>query len=308
MISETRKGYLHVAVAAVMWASSGTIGKSLFDSGVTPSDLVQIRVTLASLIILSVLLIFRPRLLILQAGDVGYLVLLGGVMALVQITYFFTISRIQVVAAILLQYLSPIIVAVFSMLFWKEKASSAKVTALIIAVVGCYLVVGGYNLQLLNMNRLGILGGFAAAVSYAAYALLGEKAMHKYRPWTVVFYSLFFAAIFWQLVHPPFKFLWASYSPAQWTAIMYIVIVGTIIPFGFYFVGINYVRSTRALILATLEPISAGIMAFFILGEKLELLQIAGAVLVVSAIVLLQLQKDQDSLTPELIRKSRQER
>lgn len=39
--------------------------------------------------------------------------------------------------------------------------------------------------------------------------------------------------------------------------------MGTILPFGLYFMGINYIRSTRALITATLEPISAGFMAFF---------------------------------------------
>jgi len=56
------------------------------------------------------------------------------------------------------------------------------------------------------------------------------------------------------------------------------------------------------MITATLEPISAAFMAFFLLGEVLEPLQISGGILVVAAIVLLQLQKEQDELAPELIR------
>jgi drug/metabolite transporter (DMT)-like permease len=78
--------------------------------------------------------------------------------------------------------------------------------------------------------------------------------------------------------------------------------MGTAIPFGLYFVGINYIRSTRASITATLEPISAGFIAYLFLGEILEPLQILGGVLVIAAIVLLQLQTEQDELTPELIR------
>ncbi len=78
--------------------------------------------------------------------------------------------------------------------------------------------------------------------------------------------------------------------------------MGTAIPFGLYFVGINYIRSTRASITATLEPISAGFIAYLFLGEILEPLQILGGVLVIAAIVLLQLQSEQDELTPELIR------
>ncbi|MCG6946841.1 MAG: DMT family transporter, partial [Deltaproteobacteria bacterium] len=74
------------------------------------------------------------------------------------------------------------------------------------------------------------------------------------------------------------------------------------IPFGLYFVGINHIRSTRASITATLEPISAGFIAYLFLGEILEPLQMLGGVLVITAIVLLQLQSEQDELTPELIR------
>jgi drug/metabolite transporter (DMT)-like permease len=223
-------------------------------------------------------------------------------MAVVQVTYFYAISQIQVVAAILLQYMSPVLVAIYSMVFWGEKSNISRIAALGLSILGCYLVVGGYNLELLRMNRLGIFAGIAAAFSYAVYALLGEKAMHTYRPWTVVFYSLAFAAVTWQFIHPPFKFMAASYSLGQWLGILYIVVFGTILPFGFYFTGINFLRSTRAMITATLEPISAGIMAFVFLGEELELLQLVGAALVLGAIVLLQINREHDEMAPNTIR------
>ena len=297
------KGYLCVMIGAMMWASSGTAGKALFEGGVEPLDLVQIRVTLASILLFLVLLAFSRESLKIRARDIGYFLLLGGVfMALVQGTYFYTISKIQVAAAILIQYLAPIFVAVFSMLFWKERATVHKIAALVLAFGGCYLVVGGYNLELLRMNRLGIMGGVASAVCFAGYSLLGERGMHRYKPWTVLLYALVFSIPTWHIIHPPFQYVRLALDLSQWAWIIYIAIVGTILPFGLFFVGINYIRSTRASITATLEPISAGFFAFFALDETMEILQIAGGAMVIGAIVVLQIRQEQDMLTPALIR------
>ena len=188
------KGYLCVVAAAILWSSSGTAGKGLFEQGITPFELVQIRVTLSAFLMAVVFGVFSKGLLRIRTKDLGYFLLLGGVgMTLVQGAYFYTISKIQVAAAILIQYLAPVFVAFYAICFWKERLTAAKITSLVLAFTGCYLVVGGYNLQLLQLNRAGIMWGLAAAVCYAAYTLLGERAMHRYSPWTVLFY-----AILWQ--------------------------------------------------------------------------------------------------------------
>ena len=74
------------------------------------------------------------------------------------------------------------------------------------------------------------------------------------------------------------------------------------IPFALFFIGVNFIRSTRASITATLEPISAGFLAYLFLGEGLAPLQVVGGAMVVGAIVLLQLKREQDELAPALIR------
>jgi len=301
--SSSAKGYLCVVIAALMWASSGTAGKALFDAGMSPFDLVQIRVTLASGILLLVFLVFSRDLLTLRLRDIPFFLLLGGiVMAVVTGSYLYTISKIQVAAAILIQYLAPIFVAIFAMLFWKERPTFPKISALFLAFGGCFLVVGGYCLALVQMNLLGILGGLTSAITFAGYSLLGERAMHRYKPWTVLFYALAFSALTWHVFYPPFTYIGAGYSLSQWGWISYISIVGTILPFGLFFAGINHIRSTRASITATLEPIFAGFLAFILLGETLLLLQVVGGCMVILAIVLLQLQQEHDELAPALIR------
>lgn len=298
------KGYLCVALAAVMWASSGTAGKALFTGGMTPFELVQIRVTVSTVLLLIVFGIRFRQFFRIRLKDLWYFFLLGGVvMALVQMTYFYTISKIQVAAAIFLQYLAPVMVAFFSIFFWKERLTLTKFAALLLSLGGCYLVVGGYNLHLLKMNQLGIFAGVSSALLFAAYTLAGEKGMHRYSPWTVLFYSFLFATITWHTFYTPFQYFRSTFTPAQWGLIFYVSIVGTVLPFGLFFVGVNYVRSTRASITSTLEPISAALFAYLFLGESLQPVQMAGGAMVVTAIVVLQMKNEKDELSPATIRK-----
>jgi drug/metabolite transporter (DMT)-like permease len=303
MQSNAAKGYTAVIAAAVMWASTGTVGKALFVQGMSPPELVQIRVTLASILLAIGFASNARSLLRIQFRHVGYFMVLGGVvMALVQVTYFYAISQIQVAAAILIQYTAPAMVALYSICFWGERLTAGKLVALIMSLVGCYLVVGGYSLELMHMNRAGLAAGLASAICFAAYTLLGERGMHRYSPWTVVFYSLFFAAVFWNITQPPFQFVTAGYNLVQWGYLFYIVLVGTVAAFGLFLIGVSHIRSTRAIITSTVEPISAGFIAFLFLGESLRPLQICGGALVIGAIVLLQIQREEQELTPELIR------
>jgi drug/metabolite transporter (DMT)-like permease len=236
-----RQGYLYVAMAAVLWAISGTSAKFLFQEGITPYQLVQMRVTLAAALLFAWMLLRRRTLLRISPKDLLYFAALG--------------------------------------------------------------TLG------LAMNREGIISGVFSAITFAWYSVYGERGMRRYHPWTVLFYAMLFAALFWNVVHffwapapPPLESLRHGYSFLQWAWILYIATLGTIIPFGFYFEGINLIRSTRASITATLEPITAGIVSLVFLGEALEPLQILGAVIVIGAVIALQLQQEHDDYTPALIR------
>ena len=315
MMPETRSiltnpaiGYLSVIAAAILWASSGTISKALFLGGVTPFQLVQIRLTIAALSLGLFLRLFAKQRLRIRAQDVAYFLVLGGVgLALVQAAYLYTISKMQVAAAILIQYTSPVFVAAYSIGFWHERLTAIKVIALLLSLFGCYLVVGGYNLELLRLNRDGALAGLASAVLFALYSLLGERVMHRHQPWTVVFYAFVFAALTWNILQPPLHFVYSAYTVKQWICMLYIATFGTIIPFGLFFVGVNQIRSTRATITSTIEPISAGFIAFILLGETLDSLQIIGGVFVIAAIALLQVQREKDEFSPARIRAGRDE-
>lgn len=304
-----KKGYLYVIVAAVMWALSGTSGKYLFIHGLTPYDVVQLRLTISTPLLGLFLAVLKPDLLKIKKSDVLYFALLGILgMGMVQFTYFYAISKIKVAAAILLEYLAPVFITLYSVFVARERVSFYVFLALAGAMLGCFMVVGGYDLDLLSMNRMGILGGLGAALSFAWYSIHGERGMRRYNPWTVFFYALLFATLLWNVLHPPLAGFRRVEGWFAWLLVLYIALFGTLVPFGLYFLGINLIRSTRASITATLEPITAGFVSFFFLGEKLEMLQILGGLLVIASVILLQLRKEYDLETPALIRAHKERR
>jgi drug/metabolite transporter (DMT)-like permease len=284
-------GYVYVVLAALLWAMSGNAAKVLFNSGLSPLHLVQLRTTIAAGVLFVWLLIFRRHLLRIARRDTAYFVLMGGILAAVHFTYLYTISLIPVAAAILIQYQSPVLIALHARVFRKKKLSPFAVIAIIGAVAGCYLMVGAYNLELFNLNRAGILAGLVSAVVFAWYAIKSEDGMRTYPAWTILTYALLIAAVFWNVVQPPFGAFRGGYDALSWGYILYIALFGTALSFGLYNLGIGSVRATHASITATLEPVFAGIIAYALLGEVLEPLQIAGAGLVIGSIILLQGQR-----------------
>jgi drug/metabolite transporter (DMT)-like permease len=136
---------------------------------------------------------------------------------------------------------------------------------------------------------VGVIAGMLAAISFAVYSILGEHGMRKYTPWTVLLYGMLFAALMWNSLHPPLEAFLHRYSPVQWGWILFIGICGTIFPFGLYFEGIKRIKPTHASITATLEPISAGVIAAVFLGEVMMTLQIIGGLIVIVSIIILQL-------------------
>jgi len=300
---DLRTGYLFVVIAALLWGISGSSAKFLFHSGVTPFQLVQLRITLSAGILFMVLAVFRPSLLCISRKDIFYFVLFGTVgMAGVQFTYLFAISRIHVAAAILLQYLAPFFIVIYSWVFLKEKPRPATTVALVTAFAGCYLMVGAYDLELFSMNLAGIVSGVLSAVTFAWYGIFGEYGMRRYNPWTVLFFAFVFAALVWNIAHPPLEAFSHDYTWVQWGWIFYIAVFGTLVPFGLYLKGVNFVRAARAGITATLEPISAGVLSAVFLNELLAPLQIFGGGLVIGAVILLQRKQEFDEKAPAVIR------
>lgn len=285
-------GYFMVSLAALLWAASGTASKYLFLQGMTAIQLVQIRMTLSALILSLTLLSRHRSLLVCRRHDLLRFLFIGVALAVSQFTYLFAISRVPVAAAILLQYQAPVLIALYWLFFLGRRLSLVLAIALASAVIGCYLMVGGFGLDIASMDRAGVISGLVSALAFAAYSLLSEQAMSRYSPWTLVCYALVLGAVIWNIVHPPLSAFRGLHGSASWPLVLFIAAGGTIISFWLYTEGIRLVTSARASITATLEPLFAGLSAYALLHEIMLPIQMLGGGMIVAALLVLQLKKE----------------
>ena len=298
------RGYVYILIGATLWGVSSVVAKYFFNIGLPPAELVLIRLTLATVILTLVLFFLDRKRMVISLKDIPYFLILGFVgVAGMQLTYYYTISKIHVGPAILLQYLQLVWVSLFASLFQKEPLSKTKIAALLLAIMGCYFAVGGYRTDLLRLNKIGVVSGVLASFFFTFYALFGEQGLKKYNSWTIILYGFGFGAVLYWILISPIKIITAGYSLKVWVAFLYIAVFSTLIPFGLYFKGIERIRATRASITATWEPVVAGFTAYIVLGEVLYPLQVLGGIGVIAAVILLQIGREKAApLTPLEIR------
>lgn len=295
------RGYFAVTSAAVLWGIAGTLAKYLFASkSIPPFLLVQVRMALAFVVLAVVLGVIAPRSLKIAWRDLKYLSLFGiGGMAAVQFTYLFAISETNVATAIFLQYLAPVLTAIYSWLFEGLRLDRPLLITLSLAIAGSYLLVFGTNAQLL-VSPLGLAAGLGSAVALSFYSIYGAKRVGALSPWALLCYGLGLGSLFWVLVDVGF---WAVgrpvvslaplADPSLWLFFGYLATLATIVPFGLFLSGLRWISPTHATITGMLEPVTGGVAAYLFLGESLQGVQVLGGGLIVGAVILLQALRQQ---------------
>jgi drug/metabolite transporter (DMT)-like permease len=283
-------GYLLVLGAALLWAISAAVGKDLLAAGVSAIGLAQVRSLVAAAVLAAWFAVSDRRRFAVHRGDVLPLLGLGALaLAGTEIAYFMAIERLHVAVAILLQYLSPVLVLAFSAALLGERLTPARVAAAAAARCGCFLVAGGTEFEALEANLGGVAWGLAGAVGFAAYMLGSERLVRRLSPWTVLLYAFAFAGLACLALDPCLSGLAAAGDPLRWGQLLYVSILGTALPFGLFLMGIERIGAGRASITAVSEPVFAAVVAFAFLGEALGGAQIAGGLLVITAVVVLRL-------------------
>jgi drug/metabolite transporter (DMT)-like permease len=285
-----------VVGAATLWGTSATLARFVFhDRMVSPFVVVELRLAFA-VAVLGPWLFFRRRdALRVRREDWGYFVTLAlaGV-ATVQGSYYYTISRLGVGLAILLQYLAPAIIVAWSVLRGRP-ASSRTIASVLAAIAGTALLVGGVHATAAGARPLDWAVGFASAFFFAFYVVFSKRGLARYRPETVLFWTFTIAGLFWACVTPPWRIVAAHYDARLWGMFFALGMFSTLVPFTLFYRGLERMPAAEASVVATLEPVVALFSAWGFLGEALTPRQWMGAALVLAASVMASAQ---DPLRP----------
>ncbi len=214
-------------------------------------------------------------------------------MAVSNYFYYVAVQRTNVATAIIVQYTAPVWVLFYVVARRQQKLSVQKVVAVAFAVAGIALVIGiigtkPTNGRALRLDSYGFIAALLASLSFAFYNVGGHRILARYDRWRVLVWTLAAAAAFWLFVNPPWKIVAAHYAPAQWLFLFVFSMTSVLGPFSLYFLGLQHLEPTRAIIASCLEPVFSIVLAALLLGEVLRPVQTLGIIFVLAAIVIVQ--------------------
>lgn len=307
----TLRGYIFIAAATLCWGAAATLGRAIFTGriqlageAIKPIDpliLAQTRTTFAFLILMPLLLWHRGktgvrmnRRHLVHCMVLGFFGIAGS-----NYFYYVAIQRTSVATAIILQYLAPVFVLLYMLARKLQSPSLQRLSGVSLAVIGSILAIGvvGWSARFpflgiragdVRFNTVGVAAGLTAAVCFAFSNVFGHHLVAATDRWRVMVYAMMGAGVGWLVLNPPWKIVAAHYSGYQWLFLLTFAIASMLIPYSFYFAGLQYLDATRAIVTSCLEPVFAIAIAALALGETVNTIQIVGILVTLAATILIQ--------------------
>ena len=287
-MDDNRKGALLIILAGTCWGVISIFINYLSSAGLGEMQISFLRQLFAVLVFGLIILIRDRSKFSIPVKDLGLLLLVGFINGvLFNFLYFYTIVHSRASIAVVLLYTSPVFVIILARIFFKEKITGKKFTALVLTVAGCVFVTGvlgeGYTTP-----AAAILTGVLTGLAYALNNILTSAAVKRNDPLTVTLYTLLFSFLF--LI--PFSG-WNSLTslcranPMILAVAFLMCLVTAVLAQYFFSVGLKLIESGKAAIYGATEPIVGSLVGIFIFHEESNLMKIIGIIMVIAAILLI---------------------
>ncbi|MGZ3769071.1 MAG: DMT family transporter [Bdellovibrio sp.] len=277
-------GFVEVILAGICFGFLGIFGRLAFAAGISIGELLVYRFGVAAILLWLGLFFTRRDLLKLRWQQIIISSLLGVAgYAVFATMYFKAIQGVSVAIAAMLLFTFPIFVNIGAFLFLKEKMHFKQWASLVLSVAGLILLLWG-NMTVQKVSS--IFWGLGAAVTYSIYVLVSGKVQRQVQPLSSSLYVITAAAIALFIFHHPDLNRLAHYHWKEFGYILGIAIIGTILPLTLFLSGMQKISSSKASIIVMIEPVTAAVAGWIILGEALARHQLIGAVIVMSGLFL----------------------
>ncbi|MFC4637041.1 DMT family transporter [Deinococcus hohokamensis] len=265
-----------ILCAAVLWGLLGILGKQAQGAGVGALEVAFWRAALGGGLFALHAAVTRaplPRgrdlLVTLGFGVLGVSVFYGAYQLAVR-------SGGASLASVLL-YTAPAFVALLGWAILRERLGLREVLAVGGTLAGVALISLGGG-QGVTVTAAALAFGLLSGLTYSLYYLYGKAFFTRYAPTALYAVALPVGA----LGLLPFVD-WAPKTGAAWSSLGAMAVLSTYLAYLAYSAGLRRLPATRASVIASLEPVVAALLAAALFGERLSLLALLGAALVMAA-------------------------
>lgn len=286
--------YGMMAVAAIMWATSGTLTELSITAGADVLQITTLSYILSCLILTPAILLFDPKSLKIDRKDLlpflAFSLVTGTFFSL---AWFFCVEKTGVATAVILLYGYPSIVTIASIFLLKEKLTPQKALALPLTFIGAVLVAGAQDFETgFSFNWVGVGLGVFAAFAGAVYYLWGKRFLDKYSANTVILYMDLLSVppliLLSLLAISPAMIVGIGLTGDAWIWIFLLALLPGAIGFLVSMMALGHIEASKASIVASIEPVAAVIIAVLVLSQTINALQGVGVALVFLGVLLLR--------------------
>ncbi len=282
--------YIKLILTAVFWGGTFIAGR-VVAKDVLPFSASFLRFAIASVFLVLITWRVEGKLPRIERSLILPIFLLGLTGVFAYNAFFFKgLQSIDAGRAALIIALNPVMISFFSAILFKEELTPVKIVGILLSVIGAMTVISRGNPLHLFQGRVGWgeLNIFGCVLSWVSFSLIGKSVLDKISPLISICYSSLAGTallLIPALLEGILSFL-PAYSPVTWLGLFYLGFFGTVLGFVWYYEGINKIGPTKAGLFINVVPLSAVVLAFFLLNEPLTLSLLIGAVLVSSGIYL----------------------
>lgn len=292
---EALRGTALTLMGGVFWGLAGVFGQYLFvNKEMSAKWLVSVRLVLAGLLLLSTVFAKQKTETFAvwkNKKDAFRLVMFGLLgMAFCQLTYYMAVEQSNAGTATVLQYTAPVMIMVYLSVKNKKLPTAVETTALVLALVGTFLLATHGNITSLTMSKQALLLGLASAVAMVLYNLLPGELMNKYGTFAVIGWGMLVGGVFLCAIIQPWHVegIWDRQTVGCMATV---IIVGTVLSFGTYMEGVRLIGAARASLFASVEPLTATLATVLFMNVAFVKMDLAGFVCIIGAVILLSLPK-----------------
>ena len=284
-----RIGYIYVSLAAAFFAIIGVLGKNVISAGIAPLDLIILQYTATMVIMLGYFIFKDIKMLRLTKREFKS-ILIQGIIGSSGTTLFFYMALEKVNAGIasMLLFTHPVLISIYFLFSKTKKINMISNSALLLALFGSIMVINVFAFDIAKTPLIGLLFGLLASAAYAFFNIYAEIEFKEAKSLVTTFYTSGIILVATMLINP--RFFRFDFVLSQ-DIILYIIglaVISGILPVVFLYKGIGLVGADKASIVATAELPITLVLAYFILGEKMNILQVIGVFFIISSIILLQ--------------------
>ncbi|RLK22916.1 DME family drug/metabolite transporter [Micromonospora sp. M71_S20] len=287
-----RRGLLYVTGAAVLWGTTGVAVQLVRESTtLTPTGIGFYRLAIGALVLVAlvahrlgpVLAALRSQPVALVGVGVG----LGGYQAL----YFLAVAAGGVgVATVVSLGIAPVLIFGWESLRARRLPGRTMLGALVTGVAGLVLITVSVGDPGATAPRplLGLLAAFGSGVGYAASTVLSRHAARRVATMTLTTVS----AVVGALTLAPVALAEGIGVPARLAPIGLLVhlgVVTTAVAYALFYAGLRAVTGSAAALVTLAEPLTAVLLAVWLVGESLSVPMVVGGVLLLGAVSVVQL-------------------